>query len=70
MIFLHQKFLTKRLLVYYFSLSVTDIYGGDPRVERILFLVPSVGISPSLLGEISGNLREAKIVLVNVTIVC
>ena len=34
-----------------------DIYGGDPRTERILFLVPSVGRSPSLLGQISGNFR-------------
>ena len=43
-----------------------DIYGGDPRTERILFLVPSVGRSPSLLGQISGNLRGARITVVNV----
>ncbi|CAH3152746.1 unnamed protein product, partial [Porites lobata] len=35
------------------GLKVMDIYGGDPRTERILFLVPSVGRSPSLLGQIS-----------------
>ncbi|XP_073249526.1 uncharacterized protein [Porites lutea] len=35
------------------GLKVMDIYGGDPRTERMLFLVPSVGRSPSLLGQIS-----------------
>ena len=64
--FLNQKFLTKRLLVDYFSLLVMDIDGGYPRTKRILFLVPSVGRSPSLLGQISGNLRGAKIAVVNV----
>ena len=63
--FLNQKFLTKRLLVDYFSLLVMDIDGGYARAERILFLVPSVGRSP-LLGQISGNLRGARIAVVNV----
>ena len=64
--FLNQKFLTKRLLVDYFSLLVMDIDGGYPRTKRILFLVPSVGRRPSLLGQISGNLRGARIAVVNV----
>ena len=62
--FLHQKFLTKRLLVDYFSFLVMDIDGGYPRTKRILFLVPSVGRRPSLLGQISGNLRGARIAVV------
>ena len=62
--FLNQKFLTKRLLVDYFSLLVMDIDGGYPRTKRILFLVPSVGRRPSLLGQISGNLRGARIAVV------
>ena len=64
--FLNQKFLTKRLLVDYFSLLVMDIDGGYPRTKRILFLVPSVGRRPSLLGQISGNLRGARIAVINV----
>ena len=43
-----------------------DIDGGYPRAERILSLAPSVGRSPSLLRRISGNLRGARIALVNV----
>ena len=43
-----------------------DIDGGYPRAERILSLVPSVGKSPSLLRQISGNLRGTRIAVVNV----
>ena len=71
--FLNQKFLTKRLLVDYVSLLVMDIDGGYARAERILFLVPSVGRSPSLLGQISRNLRGARIavglLMSNVTVI-
>jgi len=35
--------------------TVIDLYGGDQKQDRLLFLAPSTGRNATLLGEISGE---------------